>query len=372
MTILVDGELVLYGFVGESYFVDGFTSQEVIEALAEIDPQSELTVRINSGGGYAFEGIAIYNSLKARKGKVRVEIDAIAASAASVIAMAGDEIVMRSAADIMIHDASTITFGTEDDHLKSIEVLGRLGSGMAGIYADQSGEDPAAIRKDMKAELWLNGKEAVDRGYATESEDRDPEETAAFPYQFYARAPQRLKALASTKGWATGPQARLLTPTATAKPPEKEPPKMSTQQNGQPAVTPEPAAPAPATAVAPAPVAPAAQSDPAVAATATAEGVKQRIQAITDCEEAKGREVLAKHLAFNTELPVDDAIAALKAATADAGAQDPETPPVAAYQQQRTAAAAVAQPAAPTGGKPAATIDTAAIYRARRNAKTEA
>ena len=94
MSVLVDGELVLYGFVGDSFWGDGFTASEVIDALAELGRDADVTVRLNSGGGYTDDGIAIFNTLTAHRGKVEIVVDAMAASAASVIAMAGDTVTM--------------------------------------------------------------------------------------------------------------------------------------------------------------------------------------------------------------------------------------------------------------------------------------
>jgi hypothetical protein len=76
MTILVDGELVLYGFVGEDFWDEGFTATQVIDALAMLGRDADITVRINSGGGYTDDGIAIYNALQAHRGEVAVVVEA--------------------------------------------------------------------------------------------------------------------------------------------------------------------------------------------------------------------------------------------------------------------------------------------------------
>src|SRR4051812_38410199 len=100
--LIRNGDLVLNGPVGGSFFSEtGFSDNDVIEALTELE--GDITVRINSGGGSAFQGIGIFNALKAHDGKVTVAVDGIAASAASIIAMAGEDIVMREGAMMMIH-----------------------------------------------------------------------------------------------------------------------------------------------------------------------------------------------------------------------------------------------------------------------------
>ena len=95
MQVLIDGEIILYGTVGESFFEDGFTARDVINATSKMRGKP-LNVRINSGGGIADEGVAIYNTLKNHDGKITVYVDGIAASAASLIAMAGEVVTMRN------------------------------------------------------------------------------------------------------------------------------------------------------------------------------------------------------------------------------------------------------------------------------------
>ena len=368
MAVLVDGELVLYGFVGESYFGKGFTAAEVMDALAELGRDTDVPVRINSGGGYAYEGIAIYNALLAHRGQVSVQIDAVAASSASVIAMAGDSITMRAGANMMLHDPSGVTFGTEAEHQKSIKALARLASGMASIYAEKSGEDATAIRADMKSELWLTGAEAVERGFATATSGQAAEPVAAFDYRVYANAPRPLVALAEKERW-TFNASHLSAARAAPFPAQPKEPSDMAQTPPPAAPTPTAAAPAQPPAAAPAPVAP-----PAPAPATASDDVKTRIKAILDDDAAQGRETLARHLAFDTEMPADAAVATLKAAAADAPGT-PETPAdalpdPAAYQANRSAASALAQPAPQQPAKPKAKIDTSGIYA--RRAKQEA
>jgi len=231
MTVLQDGELVLYGFVGETFWDEGFSATDVIAALAEIGRTTDVTVRINSGGGYAADGIAIYNSLMAHKGKVTVVVDAIAASAASIIAMAGDTTRMRAGSLMMIHDPEGITVGTAADHAKTSSTLDKMADQMAGIYSDRSKQPVDTVRQAMKDETWMTADEAVEQGYADESDDSDATAVAAFDYRAYAHAPDRLTALAETKRWTLEAGRR---PAASA-PPQKDPPMTDT-----PAPTPQP------------------------------------------------------------------------------------------------------------------------------------
>lgn len=187
--LVIDGELVLYGTVGASWW-DGenaFSAKEVIEALAGL--KGDITVRINSGGGSAWDGIAIHNALKAHKGKVTVKVDGVAASAASVILMAGAEIVCPGSASIMIHNASTLAWGNKDEIEKAVAMLEKLDGQMAELYADRTGQKVATVTDMMDAETWLTGKEAVAKGFADRSTDDEPAAPAAFAYSVYRHAP---------------------------------------------------------------------------------------------------------------------------------------------------------------------------------------
>lgn len=197
---LIKGDsLVLYGTVGATpFFFDeedeefrGFTDVEVVKALSEL--KGDINVRINSGGGIATQGSAIYNSLRAYDGNVTIYVDGIAASAASIIAMAGDEVVMREGSMMMIHNASGITMGTARDHNKAIEALSRLDTSMAGIYAKKTGGTTKAARAMMDEETWFTAQEAVDEGLADRTDEEQlAEEAVAFDYRMYANAPDHL------------------------------------------------------------------------------------------------------------------------------------------------------------------------------------
>jgi len=348
MSILVDGELVLYGFVGEDFWDEGFTASQVIDALAMLGRDADVTVRINSGGGYADDGIAIYNSLTAHRGEVSVVVDAVAASSASIIAMAGDSITMRAGSLMMIHDPAKFTWGDAGDHKKSTAQLDKLADLMADIYAEQSGEDATDIRDDMKSELWLNGEEAVERGFATDTEGGKAKAIAAFDYRVYAHAPKKLVAMAKKKKWSFEAVHRSAANAAQSKAHQKET---------------SPMAPKPAVAD-PTPAEPVATTPETSAAD-----VKARIKAITEDAAATGHQALAKHLAFDTDMPTEEAIATLKAAATDAPVADPDTPDPTAYQAGRSAASDLAPPAPSGAPKPKAAINTGGIYAARRAAK---
>ena len=217
--LIKDDELCLYGPVGfmDFWADDGFSANEVLSALSEMS--GDIVVRINSGGGVAFDGVAIYNALKARDTKITCRIDGIAASAASIIAMAGDEIIMPEGSLMMIHDASGITIGTATDHSKQAEVLNKLDGEMARIYAKRTGKDMDAVRAMMDEETWLDGDEALAAGFATKASEGKADEPTAFAYQIYHNAPERLVARAKLPGSHRAERSRLkLNPVAAAEP----------------------------------------------------------------------------------------------------------------------------------------------------------
>lgn len=193
--LLVGGELLLYGDVGDMWGDgSGFSAKEVIEALAE-HGEGPLTVRINSGGGYVKDGVSIYNSLKAHAGKITTSCDGIAASAASVILMAGEDRIVREGSLVMIHDPAAITVGDARDHEQTAAVLNKIGDQIAGIYAGATGESAEEMRRMMLAETWLDAEEAETFGFANKKDDEAKAVAAArFDYALYQRAPETLKA----------------------------------------------------------------------------------------------------------------------------------------------------------------------------------
>lgn len=205
------GELLLYGEVGYAWDDEGFDAQTVVRALAQVG-SGDITVRINSGGGDAFEGAAIHAVLKGHPGRVTIKVEGIAASAASLIAMAGDEIVMAEGAMMMIHDPSALTIGPAATHAKTAADLDKIAENYAAVYAARADISQAAARDLMLAETWMTAAEAVDLGFATSAMAQKAQPVAAFDYTVYASAPHALRALATESGW----RKRQSKPRATA------------------------------------------------------------------------------------------------------------------------------------------------------------
>lgn len=131
---------------------------------------SEITVNLSSPGGEIFEGIAIYNALRTHPATITVQVSALAASIASVIAQAGDRIIMQSGAQMMIHEGSGLCMGNAKDMQEMAELLDRQSDNIAQIYADRAGGTPERWRERMQAETWYSAQEAVDAGLADEVE----------------------------------------------------------------------------------------------------------------------------------------------------------------------------------------------------------
>ncbi|MEM1079227.1 MAG: head maturation protease, ClpP-related [Pseudomonadota bacterium] len=190
-------EIRLYGTVGATFWDEAhFTASDVGDQLAEME-EGPVTVRINSGGGLAAEGQAIYTLLQESQREVTVVIDGIAASAASLIAMAGDVIRMPLGSQMMIHDPAqwfTEGRGTEADHLRTAKSLSVTANAFAKVYAKTAGISNDAAREIMKAETWLDGDAALEAGFATEVDaDSEAAEAAIFDYAMYAKAPRELR-----------------------------------------------------------------------------------------------------------------------------------------------------------------------------------
>lgn len=144
----------------------GVTAGDFIAALADIDGSFDL--HINSPGGDVFDGVAIYNAILAHPGDVTVYIDALAASAASFIAMAGTSVLIAKTGQMMIHDASGLVWGNAADMQAMASLLDKASDNIASIYADKSGVPAEQWRDAMRAETWYSADEAVTAGLADE------------------------------------------------------------------------------------------------------------------------------------------------------------------------------------------------------------
>ena len=157
----------------------GVAAADFVRDLARVDAERDITVRINSPGGDVYEGIAILNALRGRDGRVTTVIDGIAASIASVIAMAGTDIVMMPNTEMMIHDPWMVTIGNAKDMQDAADNLARVADNLASIYADRAGGETEDWRAVMQAETWYSAAEAVEAGLVDRVEELPDDKAAA-------------------------------------------------------------------------------------------------------------------------------------------------------------------------------------------------
>lgn len=156
----------MFDVIGQDFWTgEGVTAKRVASALRNMGA-GPVTVNVNSPGGDMFEGLAIYNLLREHKGEVTVKVLGLAASAASVIAMAGDEVQIARAGFLMIHNAWVLAIGNRHDLREMADTLEPFDRAMADIYAARTGDDQKAMAKLMDSETWIGGSDAVDGGFA--------------------------------------------------------------------------------------------------------------------------------------------------------------------------------------------------------------
>ena len=179
-------EIELYDEVG----IWGVTAKAFRQQLRAVK-DGDIRLRINSPGGDVFDGIAIFNDLVAHKGNVEIEVTGVAASAASIIAMAGDTIRVAENAFLMIHNAWTFAIGNRHDITETAAVLAQIDGALADTYAARTDVSRDEIVAMMDAETWMNGKEAVDKGFADEVAAL-PDAKAAFDLSGFKNTPNSL------------------------------------------------------------------------------------------------------------------------------------------------------------------------------------
>lgn len=156
-------EIWIYEDIGDDWF-GGLSAKQFSEDMKAIKDVSEITVYINSAGGSVFEGVSIYNQLKRHKATITVEIDGLAASIASLIAMAGDTINMAENAMMMIHRPYGGGFGNADDLRSVADTLDKIQDTLRDTYAARSGMEAAQVAELIEAETWMSAAEALEYG----------------------------------------------------------------------------------------------------------------------------------------------------------------------------------------------------------------
>ena len=174
-------EIWIYESIGEDFWSGGgVTAKKFQEELAAIKSK-QIELHINSPGGQVFEGVTIYNLLKQHEASITTYIDGLAASIASVIALAGDKVVMAANALFMIHNPSGMVLGTSADMRKMADVLDKIRSTMSGVYSGKSGLNEDEINKLLDDETWMTADEAKLAGFVDEiAEEMDLAACAKF------------------------------------------------------------------------------------------------------------------------------------------------------------------------------------------------
>lgn len=165
-------EVLIYDVIGETWDGDGTTAKRFAKDLRAAGKPKTITVRINSPGGAVWDSVAIYNTLKQHKARVEVSIDGLAASGASVIAMAGDRVTMQPGALMMIHNPYGMAWGESKDMRKYADMLDKARDSIVVAYVEKTGLTEDEVITLLDEETWMDADEAVTSGFADEiSED---------------------------------------------------------------------------------------------------------------------------------------------------------------------------------------------------------
>lgn len=206
-----DGENVvqIVGVIGEDFWADSFATMKTVQAQLAPHAGKPVTVQLNSPGGDFFEGQAIYNLLRQHDGEVTVKVFGVAASAASVIAMAGDKILMPKASWMMIHNVWGLVIGNRHDLSAMAADMEKFDTVSAQLYADRTGMKAKDVGALMDAETIMGGEEAVSKGFADEILDR-AETTSSSGANQRAGFMRRLESALSRGGMSRGERKQLL------------------------------------------------------------------------------------------------------------------------------------------------------------------
>jgi ATP-dependent Clp protease protease subunit len=192
------GEIYIYEAIGEGWF-GGITAKSFSDSMRELGSVSALDIYINSPGGSVFDGIAIFNQIKRHPAAEKiVHIDGIAASIASVIAMAGTEIRIADNGMFMIHDPWGVTVGTADEMRKQADALDKIRGTLLDTYVAKTGGDAKQISQWMTDETWMTADESVERGFATKKTTEKAVKAEFAMLEKFAKAPDSIRCQASS------------------------------------------------------------------------------------------------------------------------------------------------------------------------------
>lgn len=196
--------------IGYDWWTDSGVTAKSVGNQLKAYAGADIMVNINSPGGDVFEGLAIYNQLREYSGHITVRILGIAASAASFIAMAADEVQIARAGFLMIHNAWTIGAGDRNDMREIADFLEQVDATIADIYHIKSGIDTAELTSQMDKETWITGKTAVDTGFADGFLDSDVVEEQTNNHAKERIAAQKLDIIMAKAGLPRSERRTLL------------------------------------------------------------------------------------------------------------------------------------------------------------------
>jgi ATP-dependent Clp endopeptidase proteolytic subunit ClpP len=200
----------IYDFIGSDPWTGGgFNAKRMSAALRSIG-ENDVVVNVNSPGGDMFEGLAMYNMLADHKGAVTVKVVGLAASAASIIAMAGDEVQMGLGSFLMIHNAWGAVIGNQNDMRTAADTFAQFDTAMGEIYAHKTGLDIKAIAKMMDAETFMSASDAVSKGFATGTFEQAKQTEGEAKASASLSAYRRLDATLAQSGMPRSERRKLL------------------------------------------------------------------------------------------------------------------------------------------------------------------
>ena len=351
--------MFVYDVIGD-YWGEGVAAKDILQGLQDNPAARSIDVYINSPGGSAFDGVAMYTALARHPAAVTVHVDGAALSAASIVAMAGDRILMAEGAMMMIHEAWVMAVGNAGDLRKEADWLGRLDEQAAKIYADRTGQSIEESAKLQAAETWMTADEAVALGFADEVVTN--KKAAACPrigevFSRYQNPPPRVAAaMASLSPGTDIPTSDGVFPPPTATADTKEQPMADKDKKNAAGGDASEEVPTPATTPTPAPPSYAEHVKPFLKAFGRDRGARYAADGLTidEAREAYIEELETSNAALQAQR--QDADELTKAAVASAGA--PEPAPFKSAPE--TPAIVVPQGVGPLGGR---------IFRATMNRK---
>jgi ATP-dependent Clp protease protease subunit len=205
-----DNVITMFEVIGEDFWSGGGITAKKVAAQLRAIGDRPVEVQLNSPGGDMFEGIAIYNVLREHPQPITIKVMGMAASAASVIAMAGDTVEIGAASFLMIHNCWVLAMGNRHDLQETADFLAPFDAAMVDVYAARTGQKPAEIAKWMDAETFMSGSQAIERGFAdallpadqvktddkTKARDRDLNDLRAMELQLVSAGLTRSEARA--------------------------------------------------------------------------------------------------------------------------------------------------------------------------------